>query len=84
MFPRVISLFVALACFLLVQNRAEAQKEQLFETIDSRNDQAWERARQIWKWAEPGYQEVKSSKLLAEDLKAAGFKITITLSLVWS
>ena len=34
MFPRVISLFVALACFLLVQNRAEAQKEQLFETID--------------------------------------------------
>ena len=75
MFPRVISLFVALSCFLLVQDRAEAQKEQLFETIDSRSDQAWERARQIWKWAEPGYQEVKSSKLLAEDLKAAGFKI---------
>ncbi|MCE9533442.1 MAG: amidohydrolase [Planctomycetes bacterium] len=32
-------------------------------------------ARKIWAWAEPGYQETKSSALLADTLEKAGFKI---------
>ena len=32
-------------------------------------------ARQIWEWAELGYQETRSSALLQEELKTAGFKI---------
>ena len=33
-------------------------------------------ARQIWEWAEVGYQEDKSSALLAAELAKAGFKVT--------
>jgi aminobenzoyl-glutamate utilization protein B len=32
-------------------------------------------ARQIWDWAEVGYQETKSSALLQEELTKAGFKV---------
>ncbi len=32
-------------------------------------------ARSIWDWAEVGYQEVKSSALLQEELSKAGFKV---------
>jgi aminobenzoyl-glutamate utilization protein B len=34
-----------------------------------------EMARSIWDWAEVGYQEVKSSALLQEELSKAGFKV---------
>lgn len=46
--------------------------------VDATNEldaEAWESAKQIWRWAEPGYQETKSSSLLAEKLEAAGFKV---------
>jgi aminobenzoyl-glutamate utilization protein B len=33
-------------------------------------------ARQIWEWAEVGYQEDKSSALLASELSRAGFKVS--------
>jgi aminobenzoyl-glutamate utilization protein B len=32
-------------------------------------------AQRIWEWAEPGYQEIKSSKLLADALESAGFRL---------
>jgi aminobenzoyl-glutamate utilization protein B len=34
-----------------------------------------EMARSIWDWAEVGYQEVKSSALLQQELRKAGFKV---------
>ncbi len=52
-----------------------AQKKALDDSIHQREAQAWEAALKIWNWAEPGYQEAKSSALLAEMLEQAGFKI---------
>jgi aminobenzoyl-glutamate utilization protein B len=44
--------------------------------VNARLDDDWAAALQIWKFAEPGYQETKSSELLASMLEASGFKIT--------
>src|SRR6516165_4428844 len=54
---------------------AEAQKAALDDAVRSRADTAWEMARQIWGWAEPGYQEKRSAALLADALEKAGFKV---------
>ncbi|MFM8582711.1 MAG: amidohydrolase [Planctomycetaceae bacterium] len=52
-----------------------ADKPALLQAVDRRSEQAWGDARQIWEWAEPGYQEHRSSALLSERLQQAGFKI---------
>jgi aminobenzoyl-glutamate utilization protein B len=52
-----------------------AQKSALDESIRRREDQSWSAALKIWKWAEPGYQETKSSALLSGMMDEAGFKI---------
>lgn len=52
-----------------------AQKDALTESIRKRDDRMWEAALKIWRWAEPGYQEEKSSALLAEILEQAGFSM---------
>ncbi len=54
---------------------ALAQKGALNESIERRGDETWHVARQIWQFAEPGYQEVQSAKLLADTLERAGFTI---------
>lgn len=54
---------------------ARAQKENLYKSINHRAPQAWKGALQIWKWAEPGYQERQSSELLAGKLQQAGFDV---------
>ena len=66
---------ITLLTFMLLHSPLMAQKERLFDTIQQRGDAAWQHAQQIWQWAEPGYQELKSSKLLADDLAAAGFDV---------
>ncbi|MEM8773052.1 MAG: amidohydrolase [Pseudomonadota bacterium] len=43
--------------------------------IDSRYDQTADIARKLWEWAEVGYQEERSSKLLQDTLRSAGFSI---------
>jgi aminobenzoyl-glutamate utilization protein B len=52
-----------------------AQKDKLPAAVDVKANNAWKMALQIWEWAEPGYLETKSSKLLADDLEKAGFKV---------
>lgn len=54
---------------------ALAGKPELAAAVDARADDAWAAAQQIWEWAEPGYQEVKSADLLAGMLADAGFTI---------
>lgn len=63
-----------LAIFLL-PTRARADKADLIKSIKQRDKQTWEAALKIWNWAEPGYQESKSSALLADMLEKAGFKV---------
>ena len=80
MTSRPFRVLILIVCCVLATSELFAQKESLFNTIESRGDAAWQRARKIWQWAEPGYQETKSSKLLADELKAAGFSVKMGVS----
>jgi aminobenzoyl-glutamate utilization protein B len=67
---------LSLGLVLLGGSIASAQtKADLASTIDHHADRTWSIARQIWEWAEPGYQEVRSAKLLADTLEDAGFRM---------
>jgi aminobenzoyl-glutamate utilization protein B len=50
--------------------------EAVFGYIDARAEVSAATARQLWEWAEVGYQEEKSSRLLQQMLTAEGFSIT--------
>lgn len=54
---------------------ARADKLQLIKSVEARDAETWSVARRIWEFAEPGYQEVRSSKLLADTLENAGFQV---------
>ncbi len=69
-----LSLLLILTCYSL---DAFSQKEDLaLKHIDTNTTAYAEAAMQIWNFAELGYQEYKSSALLQETLKEAGFTIT--------
>jgi len=59
----------------LLPQVCRAQKTALEESIRKREDASWEAALKIWNWAEPGYQETRSSALLAGMLEEAGFTV---------
>ena len=62
-------LIVALPMPLIALQQAQ------IEGIEARRDHYGGVARQIWEWAEVGYQEAQSSELLKTELEAAGFSI---------
>ena len=64
-----------LAFALFFARTCLAQKDALDASIARRAEADWQAAMQLWNWAEPGYQETKSSALLAEMLEKAGFTI---------
>jgi aminobenzoyl-glutamate utilization protein B len=66
---------LGLLSLALLPLTAFAQKDKLPAAVDAHAEAAWKQAQQIWEWAEPGYLETKSSKLLADDLEKAGFKV---------
>jgi len=55
--------------------QSKADKSAVVKAVSAHSDAAWNNASQIWDWAEPGYQEVKSSKLLADWLESSGFRV---------
>ena len=64
------------ACVLVcVSMSVHAQRAELFAHIDANSEAGWTAAQQIWAWAEPGYEETKSSALLMGLLAEAGFEI---------
>lgn len=69
---------VTLALTTLPAATQAQQNDMLTEIsalIDARSGESAKTARQLWEWAEVGYQEQKSSDLLKQTLKANGFKI---------
>ncbi len=64
------------AALAMLPSFAHAQNEGVMTRIDGRYDQTATIARQIWEWAEVGYQEEKASGLLKDTLRAEGFDIT--------
>lgn len=73
--PLVFGMLTLLGAVVLDVSVCSAHKTALFESINARDEQCWQAALKIWKWAEPGYQEQNSSELLAEMLAQAGFRV---------
>jgi len=75
MFKRIILLnfFSGIVLMTFAQNNAE--KEKIIASIQGKEANYARIAHQIWSYAEPGYLEVKSSALLQEELKNAGFDV---------
>ena len=73
------SLVVALGLTLIPLAPATAdgvaQKSDLETAVAERSDLLWDAARKVWEWAEPGYQETKSSALLASLIEEEGFEV---------
>lgn len=65
-----------LVAALLASTPAMAQAPDAVALVDARAADTARVARQIWEWAEVGYQEERSSALLAAELQKAGFKVT--------
>lgn len=76
---RLCSSFLLVAGFLSategIVNEVCADKPGLFKSINRRDEAVWKVARDIWGFAEPGYQETKSSTALREFLEESGFAI---------
>lgn len=54
---------------------SETAHQQLKELVDGHSAEYIETSKRIWEFAELGYHEEKSSALLQQDLKTAGFSI---------
>jgi aminobenzoyl-glutamate utilization protein B len=59
----------------LVAAAATNGKEATLATIDAAAGAYWQAALDIWGWAEPGYQETRSSQRLVGLLRDAGFTV---------
>ena len=66
----------AVAAVLLGPSLAFAQKDAAVKAAGDQAAANWPTALRIWEWAEPGYQEAKSAKALADLAEKAGFKVT--------
>jgi aminobenzoyl-glutamate utilization protein B len=75
------SLSAVLAMLMLGSQQAQARPlsdadaRALIGQVDARKGQLAANARKIWEWAEVGFREERSTALLQEQLKAAGFTI---------
>ncbi|MFN8355277.1 MAG: amidohydrolase [Spirosomataceae bacterium] len=60
-------------CFFIAFGQAD--KAQVLNQLDKKASYYGSLARQIWKYAEPGYMEEKTTKQLQDELRSAGFQI---------
>jgi aminobenzoyl-glutamate utilization protein B len=61
---------------LSAQSPSADERAAMLRGIDAKRDKYAGVAKEIWGFAEVGYQEQKSSALLQQRLKAAGFQVT--------
>ena len=79
------SLVIHLTCAALVAAprpaaHAQASADRAVQLLDARHTHFAEVAKQIWSFAEVGYQEKKSSALLQEELRRAGFRVDVAVA----
>lgn len=72
-----IAAFVAASTPASAQRATAAATTRVLAELDSRFDHYAGIAKQIWGFAEVGYQEVKSSALLQQELSEAGFTLDV-------
>ncbi len=70
-----LTLLLAATLFALPVCAGAAEADDVMRFVDSRYEQTAALARDLWEFAEVGYQEVKSSALIKETLAAEGFEI---------
>lgn len=73
--PAVLGITVVVTSLLSADRYSLADKKDLYESINRRDESVWQTALQIWKFAEPGYKEIESSGILAGMLKESGFEV---------
>ena len=66
-------LLVLLMMVAVLSVSAQPAKDTVVKSIDNNQAQYQQVARQLWEWAELGYQEVRSAELLMSELASAGF-----------
>lgn len=71
--PRYILLTLVLTT--TVQISAQDRRQAILSSLEANTNHYAQIAQQIWDYAEVGYQETKSSALLQEQLRTAGFKV---------
>ncbi len=70
---RMIAIFAATTA--LVAAPLAAQQSDPVDEVEAQRDRTERVARQIWDWAELGYQESRSSGLLQDELESEGFTV---------
>jgi aminobenzoyl-glutamate utilization protein B len=77
--PRSVAFAAALFSLLQVPHAsgqaASAAHQQVEQDVTAHGAEYKDASRKIWEYAELGYHEQKSSALLQQDLKAAGFQV---------
>ena len=73
--PSCRLLFLFLACAAAGLSAQRDDRASLLQSIDAKRESYATVAKQIWGFAEVGYQEQKSSALLQQQLRAAGFQV---------
>ncbi len=71
----ILAALLATPSALAAAPLTEAQSAQLIGAVDARSASIQSAALDIWRFAEVGYQESKSSALLQKQLKDAGFEV---------
>ena len=75
--PLILPAFFVAAATLAAQPDA---RTAMLQGIDAKRASYADTAKQIWAFAEVGYQEEQSSALLQRQLKAAGFDVSARLA----
>jgi aminobenzoyl-glutamate utilization protein B len=74
MFRKIVVL-VSLLNVVVIAQPASDERSAMLQRIETRRESYATIAKQIWGFAEVGYQEEKSSALLQQQLRAAGFQV---------
>ena len=74
--PSVALLLLAMSVAAAAQQPSSSDRSALLSGIDSKREKYAGVAKEIWGFAEVGFREEKSSALLQQQLKAAGFQVT--------
>jgi aminobenzoyl-glutamate utilization protein B len=73
---RLLFTCISAGCLLSLAGQAQqASHQQLIQLVDRHSAEYIKTSKTIWNYAELGYHEDKSSALLQQDLKAAGFAV---------
>jgi aminobenzoyl-glutamate utilization protein B len=70
-----LRILAGILAFATLPVGAADDRDAVLQSIDAHRTAYTDVAKQIWAFAEVGYQEVKSSALLQQQLKAAGFAV---------